>query len=117
VVALESVTSWCTFRCIATNSLLKKTKHSKIVQLMVSSTPMKTVAPIFLPLDILPNATVLVGENINLYCAVTGWPIPTVQWLNSECHTLKILGIYYDPTCFAPRNSDSTVLFYFFIFR
>jgi hypothetical protein len=60
---------------------------------MVSSTPMKTVAPIFLPLDILPNATVLVGENINLYCAVTGWPIPTVQWLNSECHTLKILGI------------------------
>jgi hypothetical protein len=51
---------------------------------MVSSTPMKTVAPIFLPLDILPNATVLVGENINLYCAVTGWPIPTVQWLNND---------------------------------
>ncbi|XP_044262319.1 protogenin A-like [Tribolium madens] len=70
------------YRCIATNNLLKKTKYSKIVELTVSSTPMKTVEPTFLPLNILPNTTVLIGENINLYCAVTGWPIPTVQWLN-----------------------------------
>lgn len=71
------------FRCIATNNLLKKTKYSKIVKLTVSSTPNNETAPTFLPLHILPNVTVLVGENINLYCAVTGLPIPTVQWLNS----------------------------------
>ncbi|KAJ3641124.1 hypothetical protein Zmor_027642 [Zophobas morio] len=72
------------YRCIATNSLLKKTKNSKIVELTVSSVPSKTVAPTFLPLDILPNTTtVLAGEDAYLHCAVSGWPIPTVQWLNN----------------------------------
>ncbi|KYB24561.1 Neuroglian-like Protein [Tribolium castaneum] len=106
------------YRCIATNNLLKKTKHSKIVDLTVSSTPLKTVEPTFLPLDILPNTTVLIGDNTNLYCAVTGWPIPTVQWLNnnsiviSNSSILQIRNATFDDagvyTCLAYNSGGRT---------
>lgn len=72
------------FRCKATNNILNVTKYSRTGLLTVSPPLKVAMPPTFLPLDISPNNTICVGENLNLYCAVMGWPIPTVQWLNSK---------------------------------
>lgn len=50
---------------------------------VLSELPKATV-PSFLPLDVSSNITVMSGEKLTLYCPVMGWPIPTVQWLNSK---------------------------------
>ncbi|KAJ8962015.1 hypothetical protein NQ314_005797, partial [Rhamnusium bicolor] len=71
------------YRCKATNNILNKIKYSKTT-LTVFSSPTESKAPTFLPLDISLNNTVDLGENLKLYCAVMGWPTPTVQWLNND---------------------------------
>ncbi|KAK4882138.1 hypothetical protein RN001_005457 [Aquatica leii] len=72
------------YRCIASNDILKKTKRSKSGQLTVLPLPTTTESPRFLPLGISPNITVLIGSNLKIPCAVTGWPLPTIQWLNNQ---------------------------------
>ncbi|CAH1281090.1 unnamed protein product [Diabrotica balteata] len=72
------------YRCKATNDLLNKTKYSKIAYITVLPELTEATIPSILPLDISPNVTVLSGEKLTLYCAVMGWPIPTVQWLKKD---------------------------------
>ncbi|KAJ8920400.1 hypothetical protein NQ315_005266 [Exocentrus adspersus] len=72
------------YRCKATNNILNVTKHSKTALLAVSPPSTEIIPLTFLPLDISPNSTVHVDEDLKLYCAVMGWPTPTVQWLNKD---------------------------------
>ncbi|KAF5286836.1 hypothetical protein FQA39_LY00369 [Lamprigera yunnana] len=72
------------YRCVASNSILKKTKRSKPGQLIVLP-PITTIEPPkFLSLGLATNLSAFVLNNITLPCAVTGWPLPTVQWLNDQ---------------------------------
>lgn len=69
-------------RCIATSKMLNKVRRSEPGQLSVL--PLTTVpeSPQFLPLGMAsPNLTVLVGEDLTIYCPAKGWPTPTVNWL------------------------------------
>ncbi|KAJ8985772.1 hypothetical protein NQ317_014425 [Molorchus minor] len=70
--------------CKATNSILNKEKYSKAATLSVFPSLTNARQPIFLPLGVPLNNSVLVGENLSLYCAVSGWPTPKVQWLNND---------------------------------
>ncbi|CAG9856509.1 unnamed protein product [Phyllotreta striolata] len=72
------------FRCKATNYILNEIKYSKIAYVTVLPELPEAAEPSILPLDISPNVTLLAGEKLTLYCAVMGWPIPTVQWLNEH---------------------------------
>lgn len=40
--------------------------------------------PVFLPLGIRLNTTALIGENVSLYCAADGWPLPSVHWIKGN---------------------------------
>ncbi|CAG9815789.1 unnamed protein product, partial [Phaedon cochleariae] len=73
-----------TYRCRARNNILDKIKYSKIAVVKVLPNADEPVAPNFLPLDIKLNNNVNVGEKFTLYCAVIGWPTPTVQWLKED---------------------------------
>nr|XP_023016319.1 protogenin-like [Leptinotarsa decemlineata] len=69
-----------TYRCKATNRILNKVIYSKIAVMTVLSEMNKTLAPVFLPLHNLSNNTFNLDEQMILYCAVMGWPTPTIQW-------------------------------------
>ncbi|XP_056641194.1 immunoglobulin superfamily DCC subclass member 3-like [Diorhabda sublineata] len=69
------------YRCKASNDKLNKTKYSKVAYMTVLPQLTESTVPSFLPLDISPNVTVLIGDKLTLYCPVMGWPIPIVQWL------------------------------------
>ncbi|KAK5650818.1 hypothetical protein RI129_001847 [Pyrocoelia pectoralis] len=69
------------YRCVARNKILKKTKRSRSGQLLVSPPSVTSSPPKFLPLNLARNITSIVGHNITLPCAATGWPIPAIQWV------------------------------------
>lgn len=69
-------------RCIATNKMLNKVRRSESGQLSVLSSTAVPESPQFLPLGMAsPKLTVLVGEDLTIYCPAKGWPTPTVTWL------------------------------------
>lgn len=77
-----------TYRCKAFNSVMNKTKLSNygIVSMAradnLNYNPNVVIPPYILPIDIGFNVTVLVGDDVILYCIVDGRPMPTVHWLN-----------------------------------
>lgn len=71
-------------RCKATNDFLKKTRYSKAALVSITISVAQTEVPTILPLDNSLNKTILVGENLKLYCAVSGWPSGTVQWTDGK---------------------------------
>ncbi|XP_074042025.1 protogenin isoform X2 [Leptinotarsa decemlineata] len=73
-----------TYRCKATNRILNKVIYSKIAVMTVLSEMNKTLAPVFLPLHNLSNNTFNLDEQMILYCAVMGWPTPTIQWFKDD---------------------------------
>ncbi|CAH0552662.1 unnamed protein product [Brassicogethes aeneus] len=68
------------YRCVATNPMIKKTKHSNLAELTVVPPKESPTAPVLMPMKTSPNATVLLGNALTLYCAITGWPTPIFQW-------------------------------------
>lgn len=72
------------FRCKATNNILNKTKFSKSAQLTVLQNSKNPVYPQFLPLGDAHNITGLVGKNLTMYCIASGWPLPSITWLNNS---------------------------------
>lgn len=104
------------FRCKATNHILNVIKYSRTALLTVSPPLTGAIPPSFLPLDISPNITAYVGENLNLYCAVMGWPIPTVQWLNSKYRQSIRKNLYSIFFLFVFSNILSLYLFRYFFY-
>ncbi|XP_022919294.1 protogenin-like isoform X2 [Onthophagus taurus] len=85
------------YSCNVTNPILKnKPKESKKGVLKVIH-PLKKQTPLkILDLGLDRNITVLVGEDVRLFCAVSGWPVPTIKWFKGKR--------------FLPSANDSTIV-------
>ncbi|XP_034940784.1 protogenin-like [Chelonus insularis] len=80
------------YRCIATNSFIKKTKKSKEAKLTVTSrltgNETKIIASL-LP-QVSYNYTLIKGSNLTLVCAVSGYPLSIIKWLFISQHNNKV---------------------------
>lgn len=72
------------FRCTAENKYLKKVRHSKYGHLSVLDHLVNEEPLAFLPLNMSANYTFVAGGNLTLYCAVSGYPLPAIKWLNGK---------------------------------
>ncbi|XP_024942051.1 protogenin isoform X2 [Cephus cinctus] len=70
------------YRCVATNDFLKKTKKSKEARLTVTSESDKAKSrmPTSLYPQIRYNHWLINGSNLHLACAASGYPPPVITW-------------------------------------
>ncbi|XP_050293116.1 protogenin-like [Anthonomus grandis grandis] len=71
------------YRCVATNSILEKNKTKDFhVNVLVPGQAAMTPSIIIANTS---NSRLLVeGDSIEFICIATGWPLPTVKWINSK---------------------------------
>ncbi|XP_030756712.1 protogenin B-like [Sitophilus oryzae] len=72
------------YRCIAENIILKKTKYSKDVEISVVPLTVDSIPPTIMLVNSSVNKSALDGEAVDFICIASGYPLPTVQWLNSS---------------------------------
>ncbi|XP_066260022.1 protogenin-like [Euwallacea similis] len=78
------------YRCLARNSVLKKTKYSKDLNIVISPLPLDgNISPALISFNSRPNRTALLGDTVEFFCLAAGWPLPTVQWINNKNVTLN----------------------------
>lgn len=78
------------YRCTASNKATNKTKQSNSADVTVIPNNNTQKPPEILNIMSNTSITALVGEDVLLHCIADGWPLPTVQWLNSECCVLLV---------------------------
>lgn len=64
------------------NKITNKTKQSNSAKITILPSNNIQKPPRILHID--SNITTLIGENVVLQCIASGWPLPSVQWLNSK---------------------------------